>query len=133
MLNRIIFISFKEKTSKWILKWISIICFISFGLSMIFYCFYTIPITTREKVKKRENKDKNNLSPIRYNNILSINVLPTENEEIKIHNDEIPVKCNQSFPQNREQIEEIRITKTEKKVKKKFIQLRYAHYAVIYI
>ena len=114
MLNRIIFISFKEKTSKWILKWISIICFISFGLSMIFYFFYTIPITTREKIKKQEKKDKNNLSPIRNNNILSLNIIPTENEEIKIYNDEIPVKFNQSFPQNKEQIEEIRITKTEK-------------------
>ena len=83
---------------------------------MIFYCFYTIPITIRENIKKQENKNKKNPSQIKNNTTSPFkkNVLPTENEKIIIYNEEIPVKFNQSFPQNREQIEEIRITKTEK-------------------
>ena len=48
-INRRIFISFEDKTSKWILKWIVIICFISFGLSIVFYYIYELPIIKKKK------------------------------------------------------------------------------------
>ena len=53
-INRKIFTSFKDKISKNILKWIEIICFICFALSLIFYKLYLRPITTKEKNKKKK-------------------------------------------------------------------------------
>ena len=52
-INRKIITSYKDKTPKWILKWTAIICFISFSLSMVFYFFYLIPITTNKKIIKK--------------------------------------------------------------------------------
>ena len=61
LINRGIFISFDKETSKWVLTWIVIISFISFVLSMIFYCLYLLPITTkRENIKNNSvNKSEN--------------------------------------------------------------------------
>lgn len=61
-INRKIFISFEEKTSKWMLMWIIISCFASFLSSMISYGLYSIPITSKKKTTKKDspnNKEEN--------------------------------------------------------------------------
>ena len=49
LINRGIFIYFDKETSKWVLTWIVIISFISFGLSMIFYGLYLLPIKNKKE------------------------------------------------------------------------------------
>jgi len=122
-INRKIFISFEEKTSKWMLMWIIISCFASFLSSMIFYGLYSIPITSKEKTtknaslnnkeeKKKENEDKNNPEENIIGNkkknkkhkAQKINVVKTENEDKNYVNTEMAViKINQSSPDNKEQ------------------------------
>ena len=70
LINRKIFISFDDMTSKWILINIIIICFASFLISLLFYVIYLIPIISKEerinnippnnfkKEIKKENEDK---------------------------------------------------------------------------
>ena len=48
-INRKIFTSFKDITSKWVLRWIVIVIFISFASSMLFYGIYYIPITRKQQ------------------------------------------------------------------------------------
>ena len=62
LINRLIFISFKNKTSKWLLVSLTCVCFASFFMSLIFYLLYSIPIINKiEKNKKNENmEDKKN-------------------------------------------------------------------------
>ena len=48
-INRKIFISFKDETSKWILMSIAIICFCSFLVSLILHYLYLIPIIDKKK------------------------------------------------------------------------------------
>ena len=148
-INRKIFKSFDDITSKWILKWIIIICFISFGLSMFFYYLFSLPIITKKNIIKRRNhynfkepvdeesienktnnkeneyKDENKKENEKENedkkeNILTLNNVKIENEDKNYINTEIAsIKMNQSFPQNKTQIEEIRESKIEKNNKNK--------------
>ena len=60
-INRKIFKSFKDKTSLWILKWIIIVCFISFGLSMFFYYLYIKPIDTKKNIIKKKQNNENKI------------------------------------------------------------------------
>ena len=62
LINKLIFISFKNKTSKWLLVSLTCVCFASFFMSLIFYLLYSIPIINKiEKNKKNENmEDKKN-------------------------------------------------------------------------
>ena len=113
LINRKIFTSY-DKTSKWILKWISIICFISFGISNIFYCLYSIPIITNEKVIKNEN-EKEDKKDKDYETGRKI----SETDEIKPKTTDpeiITIKSGQSSQQNRE--EEEKEKEKEKKKKK---------------
>ena len=122
-INRKIFISFKDMTSKWILIWIIIICFASFLLSMIFYAIYLIPITSKkEKINsippynipkeiKKENEDKDikeeSKEEDKKDNILIINEVNTEKEYNNYINTEMEViKNNPSSPENNEQTKE---------------------------
>ena len=51
-INRKIFVSFTDETSKWILMSMSIICFSSFLLSLILHYLYLIPIKNKKKKRK---------------------------------------------------------------------------------
>ena len=53
-INRKIFTSFDNITSKWILKWIIIVSFLSFGLSMAFNQLFSLPIKTKKDFMKRK-------------------------------------------------------------------------------
>ena len=53
-INRKIFTSFDNITSKWILKWIIIVSFLSFGLSMAFNQLFSLPIKTKKDYMKRK-------------------------------------------------------------------------------
>ena len=100
-INRKIFTSFNDKTSKWILKWLIIICFISFGLSIVSYGLYLMPITTKKKFIKNKIKVKNNNNGKDKNS--GTNKIENENEEVK----------NSKTSQNENEIEEIKISKIE--------------------
>ena len=93
-INRKIFTSFNDKTSKSMLKWIVIICFVSFGLSIVFYGIYLIPITTiiENKTQDKTNEIENENKKVKNsqtnkneneNEIITINKFESENEEIK--------------------------------------------------
>lgn len=125
-INRKIFISFEEKTSKWMLMWIIISCFASFLSSMIFYGLYSIPITSKKKTtkkgspnnkeeNKKENEDKNkqeenivgNKKKNKKHKAQKINVVKIENEDKNYVNTEMEViKVNQSSPENKEEKKE---------------------------
>ena len=145
-INRKIFTSF-EITSKWILKWIIIICFISFGMTMVFHGLFCLPITTKKDVIKKnpnynnqdainkeeieegkENQneeEKGNQNEDKKDDILIINNIKIENENKNYLNTEMAsFKINQSFPQNKTKIEEIRETKIEQKNKNKIFSTK---------
>ena len=167
-INRKIFISFDDIKSKWILKWIIIICFISFGLSMFFHFLFSLPITTKKNIiknkiifkdiknkeeiktnqiekesknekennneeenkneeeKEKENgEEKENQSEDKKENILTINNVKIENEDKNYINTEMAsIKINQSFPQNKTNIEEIREYEIEQKNKNKIFSTK---------
>ena len=105
LINRKIFTSFKNKTSKLILKWIVIICFSSFGLCIVFYLLYLIPITTKKNKKKMQEK-KN--TEIRKDEITTTNKIENENKKDN----------NSQTNKNENEIEVITINKFDTKKKK---------------
>ena len=85
-INRKIFTSFNDKTSKSILIWIVIICFISFGLSIVFYGLYLTPITTKKTIIKNKTKKKmqdKKTNKIRKDENSIINKIENENKKVK--------------------------------------------------
>ena len=58
LINRKIFISFKDIASKKVLLSIVIVIFASFFLSMIFHCLYLIPIRKKNEEKKEKESQK---------------------------------------------------------------------------
>ena len=65
-INRLIFTSFKDMTSRWLLVSIIGVCFVSYLLSLIAHYFFMIP-TTNKKIKNKnknpnEIKEDNNLN-----------------------------------------------------------------------
>lgn len=82
VINRKIFTSFKNISSKSVLIWTVMICFICFFLSMIFYYLYMIPVS-RKKKNLKENEDEKNTNQI--NIIKTKNQIENENKE-KIEN-----------------------------------------------
>ena len=79
IINRLIFTSFKDKTSKWLLLSIVGVCFGSFFLSLIFHYFYSIPIIDKkiknendkkeEKLEedKKDDKNQEEIEEVKYN------------------------------------------------------------------
>ena len=85
-INRKIFTSFNDKTSKSILIRIVIICFISFGLSIVFYGLYLTPITTKKTIIKNKTKKKmqdKKTNKIRKDENSIINKIENENKKVK--------------------------------------------------
>ena len=60
-INRKIFTSFKDITSKWVLMSVVIVCFSSFILSIIFHCIFLIPFKDKDKQKKSKNIHENSI------------------------------------------------------------------------
>ena len=131
LINRKIFNSFKDITSKKVLILIEIVCLASFFLSMIFHCLYLIPIKKKKSKKKLEEnieedeKDKNQKNNGRNKNNIYIyninNQIVNEEKKSKTSEDAI-IKYNNSFPQNKNQldtisIKEIDLFRKEKKIK----------------
>jgi len=127
LINRKIFTSFEDITTKKILMIIIIVSFASFLLSMIFHYLYLIPIR-KKKGKKKEEKNKgaqkenekdentNKIKKIKKNQneniVLYIKNIESTDEEIepkKMSEEDAVIKFNQSFPKNKNQIDEIRI------------------------
>ena len=117
LINRKIFISFDDMTSKWILINIIIICFVSFLISMFFYAIYLIPIISKEerinnvppnnspKEIKKENEDKDiqeeSKEIDKKDNMLIINIVNTGKEYNTYNNSEMEViKNNSPSPEN---------------------------------
>ena len=131
LINRKIFNSFKDITSKKVLILIEIVCLASFFLSMIFHCLYLIPIRKKKAKKKLEEnieedeKDKNQKNNGRNKNNIYIyninNQIVNEEKKSKTSEDAI-IKYNNSFPQNKDQldtisIKEIDLFRKDKKIK----------------
>jgi len=103
VINRQIFKHFKKLKSKWILKFILIVYGSSFGLNLLFYFFYSVPLINLE-FKKRK-KEKYNIDNSEEKNIY---IIDKSNENINIKDTEI-VDIKNDIPINKEQINENKI------------------------
>ena len=94
LINRKIFTSFKDITSKWVLMTIIFIYIGTFILSNLFYCLYMIPIKNKEKenqIKLIEQFENN--QNCKYNDITETetktNIIVKETNEIVINKQKI--------------------------------------------
>ena len=139
LINRKIFTSFKDITSKRVLMTIIIIYFSSFILSNVFYCLYKIPIKNRERKEKNaplEQKDKNenynnndkthanlklNVKEFEFNEILEpknerkdVNIQKGNSKDRKIDLEETEyIRFNNSFPRIKNHFNSYKIKKIE--------------------
>ena len=124
LINRKIFISFNDISSKKVLMLIEIVCLASFFLSMIFHCLYLIPIKKKKEKKneeenkedqKEDQKDENQNKREKNNKkkehiYLNRKKKHNRNEEIKPRiSEEASIKDNQPSPHNKNQLDEISI------------------------
>ena len=120
-LNRLIFTSFKDITSIWLLISIVSICFASFFLSLILHVIYTIPISNKKnkekckKIKKIEEEHKDNENKNKNGDIKLIEYKTTnDNELLSMKNNTYPVQNKtKNDINNNEVIEKIQINSTK--------------------
>jgi len=108
IINRQIFIHFKSRTSKWILKLIIIVYAATFGLNLIFYFFYSFPLINK-KIKKKIKKEKPKISREKKENYIGIN----DNSQETI-NKYIQKESEISGLKNEVQINQDQLNKNEK-------------------
>ena len=143
LINRKIITSISNKKHKLILLYMIITIFSSFILSLIFHCFLSIPLKDNDKKrlnkkelnkseKKQKKKESDEKIPQIYDTEMQLNI-PKENfnnnlnlESKKIYNKkpyiksdkesgDITIKFNQSFPQSKNQVNELIISENNKK------------------
>ena len=119
IINRKIFTSFKDITSKWVLRWIVIVIFISFASSMLFYGIYYIPITQKKKrLKKKDDKEKEfkdrekQKGDVNFENTCENIVIASKNEKEESESKtselkETIIKYNYTFPLDKNKYDEI--------------------------
>ena len=125
-INRKIFTSLKSQNSKLISISMIIVCFISFILSFIFHYLFLTPVRDRKKeeILKENQNIKYDLKKDQLtsnNNEFQINDINEQEIKSKTERNEVIIKYNQSFPNNKNQINQTvnkEISPTDKNKKK---------------
>ena len=108
LINRKIFNSFKDITSKKVLLIIAVVCLASFILSMIFHCLYLIPIKKKKEKKKLEEdieqEDEKDENQQNKKNGKNKNIIYIYNINSQIGNEEIRSRTSEDV-RNKNQLE----------------------------